>query len=259
MARGVLLAGAEYRIEHQAQVADPEGVQHVARTPRLVRVVAHLGAFLVTVQRLDRGVHVQHPRPIQRIAHAAHQRITHPRFAGRAVHRLEPTAHRVFADHALKAQRLRSHRVAANAGNVRVAPAARQDAQHQRAQHVALPRGVGTAVVQGARRPSGQTRQQWPGTRRRTRSARAAWPAQSRPSARACARPSSGPPSRPRWLAPARSSSVRRLHPSGECARTPQTPAGADVAAPCVQSSAVLKIIFAQSTLVSNVSLPVYL
>jgi len=38
----------------------------------------------------------------------------------------------------------------ANTGDVRIALAAGQDAQHERAQHVARPRCVGAAVVQGA-------------------------------------------------------------------------------------------------------------
>ncbi len=150
VARGVLLARAEHRVEHQAQVADPEGVQHVAGAARLVRVVADLGAFLAAVQRLDRGVQVQHPRPVQRCAHAGHQRTAHPRLAGRRQHRRQRAAHRVFADHATQAQGLGRHSVTANASDVRVALGAGQDAQHQRAQRVAWPRCVGAAVAQGA-------------------------------------------------------------------------------------------------------------
>jgi hypothetical protein len=71
----------------------------------------------------------------------------------------------------------------------------------------------GCCSAAGSPAPSARTRRRWPGIRRRTRSARAAWPAQSRPSARARARPSCRPPSHPRWPAPARSSSVRWLHP----------------------------------------------
>ncbi len=151
MARGVLLARAEHCIKHQAQVAHPEGVQHVAGPTRLVWVVADLSTFLAAVQRLDGGVHVQHPRPLQGLAHAEHQCVAHPRLAGLGRHRLERTAYRVFADHAVQAQSLGSHRIAAHASNVRVTLASRQDAQHQRAQHVAWPRCVGAAVVQRAR------------------------------------------------------------------------------------------------------------
>jgi hypothetical protein len=55
----------------------------MAAAARLVRVVANLGAFLAAVQRLDGGVHVQYPRPLQGLTYAAHQRAAHPRLAGR--------------------------------------------------------------------------------------------------------------------------------------------------------------------------------
>ena len=113
-------------------------------------VVANLGAFLVAVQRLDGGINVQHPWAIQRVAYAVHQRFAHPRLGGLRLHRLERATYRVFADQTLQAQRLRGDCVTANAGNVGVALAARQDAQHQRAQHVARTRRVGAAVAQRA-------------------------------------------------------------------------------------------------------------
>ena len=148
--RGVLLARAEHRVEYQPQVAHPEGVQHVAGPARLVRVVADLSAFLTPVQRLDRGIQVQHPRPIQRFAHAVHQGAAHPRLAGLGGDGRQRTAHRVFADHPAQAQGLGRHRIPAQAGDVRVALGSRQNAQHQRAQHVARPRGIRAAVAQGA-------------------------------------------------------------------------------------------------------------
>ena len=102
------------------------------------------------VQRFDGGVQVQHPRSIQGLAHAAHQRAAHPRLAGLGRQRCQCAAHRVFADHAAQAQRLGRHGVAAHAGNVRVALGSSQNAQHQRAQHIARPRCIGAAVVQRA-------------------------------------------------------------------------------------------------------------
>lgn len=45
VATGVLLAGADLHVQYQAQVAHPEGVQHVAGTLRLCRVAAHLSAL----------------------------------------------------------------------------------------------------------------------------------------------------------------------------------------------------------------------
>ena len=206
----VLLAGAELRVEHQAQVAHPEGVQHVAGAPRLVWVVAHLGTLLVAVQWLDRRVEVQHPWAIQRVAHAVHQRLAHPRLGGRGLHRLERATHRVFADQPLQTPapaRPRRHRARRQCGRsaccppgcpASACPARPEDSTHW-----------GCCSAAGTHRPSGRTHQRWPGTRQRTQSARAAWPGPSRPSAHACARPSCPPPSRLRWLASARFSSAR--------------------------------------------------
>ena len=58
MHRRVLFAWRDLYIEHQPQVADPVRMQHVARAPRLVRVVAQLRTFLPSVQRLDARVDV---------------------------------------------------------------------------------------------------------------------------------------------------------------------------------------------------------
>jgi hypothetical protein len=86
VARTMLLARAEHGVEHQTQVPHPEGVQHVAGAPGLVRVVANLRTLLAAVQRLDGGIHVQHPRPVQGFAHAAHKRTAHPRLTGLGRH-----------------------------------------------------------------------------------------------------------------------------------------------------------------------------
>ena len=71
-------------------------------------------------------------------------------FAGLGNHRLECAAHRVSADQTPQAQRLGRHRIASHTSDVRVAPTARQDVQHERAQHVALGTRVGAAVAQRA-------------------------------------------------------------------------------------------------------------
>lgn len=115
----------------------------------LGRLVADLGTLLVAVQRLDRCVDVRFPRLMQRAGHAVHQCSTHPWLAGLRVIALS-AARRVFADQAAQSQCLRSHRLAARAGKVRVAFAARRDAQHQRAPHIALRARVGAAVAERA-------------------------------------------------------------------------------------------------------------
>jgi hypothetical protein len=52
----VLLTGAHLHVQHQAQVAHQEGMQHVAGPHGLGRVVSNLRTFLAPVQRLDAGV-----------------------------------------------------------------------------------------------------------------------------------------------------------------------------------------------------------
>ena len=89
-------------------------MQDVARSPRLVWVVVQLGALLMTVQRLDRRVDVEHPGPLQLASHAAHQTGTQPGRTGRRIDGLECAVYRVFADHPGNAKRLRGHRVAAH-------------------------------------------------------------------------------------------------------------------------------------------------
>jgi len=147
---GVLLARAHLHIEHQPQVAHPEGVQHVAGAHRLGRVVADLGTFLAPVQRLDARVDVQHPGPIQRFAHRMHQRRAQPRAAGRIIDALQRPAQRVLAHDTPHAQHLRGHRIASERRDVRVAAVPRQQPQHQRAQHIALGGRVVARVLERA-------------------------------------------------------------------------------------------------------------
>ena len=116
----------------------------------LGRVVANLCALLAPIQWLDAGINVQHPRPLQGLVYRMHQARTHPCRAGCFVHALQRPAQRIFADHLGHAQRLRGHRVAAQRGDVRVAPMPGQQPEHQRAQYVAFVRRVAAAVGQRA-------------------------------------------------------------------------------------------------------------
>jgi len=52
MVQAMLFSAGHLHIRHQAQVVHPFGVQVVAAENRLVRVVADLGAVLVTVKVL---------------------------------------------------------------------------------------------------------------------------------------------------------------------------------------------------------------
>lgn len=133
-------------------MTDQEGVQYVAGSLGLTRVVANLRPLLVAVQRLDTGVDVQHPGAIQPLAHRVHQCRAHPRLAGTVVDALQRPAQRVLADHLVHAQRLCGHRVPAQRGDMRIASVPRQQCQHQCAQHIALARRIATAVAQRALR-----------------------------------------------------------------------------------------------------------
>ncbi len=85
MRRTVLLTRTDLHVQHQPQIADPISMQHVARAPRLVRVVADFRTFLSSIQRLDARVDVEYPRLLQRIAHAVHQRRAQPRRTRRLI------------------------------------------------------------------------------------------------------------------------------------------------------------------------------
>ena len=110
------------------------------------------GALLAAVQRLDAGVDVKYPWAVQRFTHGVHQRGPHPRRASALVDTFERTAQHVFADDFVHPQRLCRHRITAQRGDVRITPMPSQQAQHQRAQHVAFVGCVAAAVAQRALR-----------------------------------------------------------------------------------------------------------
>ena len=135
--------------------------------PRLHRVVAHLGAVLVAIQQLHRGVGVQDPRRVQGLAAAVRQGAVHP---GRAPGQLGfargalffPTAlgrrrqvrqcpaQPFVADDPPHAQYLRRHGVAAQCSDMGITSLAIEDRQQPSAQHVAHLRCVGAAVAHRA-------------------------------------------------------------------------------------------------------------
>lgn len=91
-------------------------------------------------------------RLVQCLAHGVHQGGAHPCGTGRFVHALQRPAQRVFADDFVHAQGLRGNGVPAQGGDVGIPAMARQQAQHQGAQDVALVRRVATTVFQRAGR-----------------------------------------------------------------------------------------------------------
>ena len=68
MLRGMLVARLDFHLQHQPQLGDRIGVVSVRRPARLVRIVADHGPLLPTVERLDRGIHVEDPRLAQAAA-----------------------------------------------------------------------------------------------------------------------------------------------------------------------------------------------
>ena len=137
--RAVPVAGLELRIEHQAQVADPVGVDGMAGPPGLVRVVADHGAVLLAIQRLDGGVAVQNPRRGGGLRDAVPELLLHPlhrarklRLLGRAL-RLgvlgigcrrdgaQGAAQAVVANDLFHPQDARGHTIAAQCAHMRVA------------------------------------------------------------------------------------------------------------------------------------------
>jgi len=82
-----------------------------------------------------------------------HQARAHPGRTAGLVDAIQRPAQRVLADDLVHAQGLRGHLVTAQRGDMGVAPVPGKQAQHQRAQHVALVRRVAAAVRQRAARP----------------------------------------------------------------------------------------------------------
>ena len=85
----------------------------MARTPRLLGIVAQHRPFLMTVERLDRRIDVENPGLGQQRFHAKREMAPQPGRAFRLVDRLEGPPDRVLADNLLHPQKLRQHGVAA--------------------------------------------------------------------------------------------------------------------------------------------------
>jgi hypothetical protein len=68
MFRCVLIAGLDLDLQHQCQTADHVAVISVRWSAGFGGIIAHDSAFLLAIQRLDRGVGVQDPRFAQQRA-----------------------------------------------------------------------------------------------------------------------------------------------------------------------------------------------
>ena len=150
MRRVVLVARQHIHPQHQPQAGEDVGVVAVRRPARLVWVVTNDCAFLVPIERLRRGVDVEHPGLAQQRRRAIVQMALQPAQAGGLVDLRQVAAQRVLADQLVQAKQRRVHCVTAERGDVRVAAMAGQGRQQQRSEQVALARGIRAAQPQRA-------------------------------------------------------------------------------------------------------------
>jgi hypothetical protein len=120
----------------------------MARTPRLLGIVAQDRPFLMTVKRLDRRIDVENPRLGQQRLHAILKVSAQPDGPSRLVDRLEGATDRVLADDLPHPQKFRQHAVAAQRCDMRVALVAGEHGEHRRAENVPLARRVRAQIAQ---------------------------------------------------------------------------------------------------------------
>jgi len=120
----------------------------MARTSRLLGIVAQDRPFLMAVKRLDRRIDVENPRFGQQRLRTRLQVSAQPDGPFRLVDRLEGAPDRVLADDLLHPQELRQHGVAAQRRDMRVAPVAGEHGKHHRAENVPPPRRVRAQIAQ---------------------------------------------------------------------------------------------------------------
>src|SRR5271165_4426003 len=144
---GMFVAGTDVDIENKTRRGHRIGVIAMARTPRLLGIVAQGRPFLMAVKRLDRRIDVENPGLGEQRLHAILKVLTQPGGAFRLVDRLEGAPDRVLADNLLHPQELRQHSVAAQRRDMRVALAAGEHGEHRRSQNVALVGRVRTPVA----------------------------------------------------------------------------------------------------------------
>src|SRR5271166_5904661 len=128
----MFVAGTDVDIENKARRGHRIGVVAMARTPRLLGIVAQGRPFLMAVKRLDRRIDVENPGLGEQRLHAILKVLTQPGGAFRLVDRLEGAPDRVLADDLLHPQELRQHSVTAQRRDMRVALVAGEHGEHRR-------------------------------------------------------------------------------------------------------------------------------
>jgi hypothetical protein len=144
----MLVAGRDIDIEDQTRRSHRIGVIAMARTPRLLGIVAQDRPFLMTIERLDRRIDIEDPRLGQQRLDAKPKMTTQPSRAFGFVDRLEGAPDRILADDLLHPQKIRQHSVAAQRRNMRIAPVAGEHREHRRADNVALAGRIRAHIAQ---------------------------------------------------------------------------------------------------------------
>ncbi len=151
VAARMFVAGLDLDAHHQAKRCHHVGVVAVRRTARFVWVVRHDGAFLLAIQRIDRGVDVQNPWHIEQRRRTLAQVGVEPGNPFGLGDRQQRPAKRILTDDLVHPQQTGIDSITPNRRDVRVAPVPREHRQHPRAQHVGLARCVRAGVGQRAR------------------------------------------------------------------------------------------------------------
>src|SRR5262245_4006632 len=146
----VLVARHHLDVEDEPHIGQHVAVIDVARAARLLRIIAELSSLLVSVERLDRRVGIEHPVFAQQRRSAVVKMAAQPWDPFRFRYRLEATPHCVVAHDTRQAEEFGQHAVGPQGRHVRVALVAGQHRQHCRAEHVALVRRIRARVVQRA-------------------------------------------------------------------------------------------------------------
>ncbi len=148
MTSRMLLARMHLHVEHQPQMADHQGVVGVARSAWFVGVVAKLGPVLMTEERLDRHIQIQHPGVAQGRQPGLGQSLDLPACAGLRIGSGKGPSHAVLAAHLAHPRPDRIDRVGAQTGDVCVAELTGQDRKGDRAQKVGQGGSVRTGETQ---------------------------------------------------------------------------------------------------------------
>ncbi len=148
--RGMLVTSVEADLQDQTRLGQHEGMECMRWPPRLVRVVPDDRSLLVAIQRLHRDIDVEDPRQRQERRHRLQQMALGPESCRLGIHATQSSTNGILARHPPHAQQLRIHAVAAQGGDVGIAPMAIHRAEQPGSQDVADVMGPIALVAQRA-------------------------------------------------------------------------------------------------------------